>query len=1118
MRRIILLLIMSVFVGKTHAGGWDPARPWTFWYWMYGAVSKEGIRADLEGMSRIGLGGCYLMPIYGTDKKPEHEGKVQQLSPAFWDMVDESFAIADSLNLKMGIHICDGFALAGGPWITPAESMRHIVFSDTIVDGSGRIDLRLSRPSTPENDYEDIVCYALPMPDGTRGRLQEDSITYSSGVTRDVSGTFRSNDPCWIQYEFSHPTVVRSIVIYPSGNNIQSQRLQLSVSDDGEEYEEVTQMEPSRQGWQDTGFAHTYAIPTTKARYFRFSWTPSGTEPGSEDLDAAKWRPNLKIKDIQLSDVPRIHQWEGKAGFVWRVSPETTAEELPNNLCSPKTSIHRLTIFHDKVTTTLPTGRWLILRMGHASTGHTNATGGGGKGLECDKFSQQAVEKQIDHWFGEFMQRPHSNVVKMLHVDSWECGSQNWNKDFAKEFKRRRGYDLLSWLPVMAGYPINSAEESENVLRDVRKTINELVNDNFFAVVEKRAHDYGCGFSSESMAPTMVSDGIDHYRYADIPMGEYWLNSPTHDKPSDMADAINGAHIYGKSIVQGEGFTEVRGVWNETPAMIKPLLDLNFALGMNRLVFHVDTHNPHTHLRPGMTLDGIGLFFQRDQTWYEESKGLVDYITECQRRLQKGYTVSDILVFTGEEIPSRSILPDRLVNMLPGLMGTQRYLKEKGRMENEGQPMEESPVGVNHSANIMSPQDWVNPLRGYKYDCINRDALLHLAKIDGNSILLPNGNRYRVLVLPTPHPMNPSLITYSKEVSSKISAIRDAGGIIIDVPFIEEDLSVYGIARDIELPEDIAWTHLYDKQQGDIYFLSNQRGEERSIDVSFRKGNYSEVHVYDPQAKQYLTTNVKSLNSPRTAITLTLPAYGSAFVELDNVKTVTTATPPQYNHLITLDGEWDILFKENGTRHHTKDLFDWSQSADEKVKYYSGKTTYTTTVTIGQPDTEEKENTSRTEKPSDPMGRLLNDISDLQSSLAGDTLQQRLLTKPETRDSVSDDHVQHTPVHFAHAILRLGKLHDLAHVRVNGLDCGIVWTAPYESEITQALKEGENKIEIEVVNTWANALRGSDLGCPPFDGIWTNGTYRMKTPELLPAGLLGPVEIRYETVSAFTER
>ena len=260
------------------------------------------------------------------------------------------------------------------------------------------------------------------------------------------------------------------------------------------------------------------------------------------------------------------------------------------------------------------------------------------------------------------MKRPHHDVIKYMHVDSWECGSQNWTPNFLDEFARRRGYNLLPVLPVLAGVPIDNADL---ILRHVRKTIDELKNEAFFGTVEEMARKYDVKLSCENVAPTMVSDGMSHYRNVDIPMGEFWLNSPTHDKPNDMLDAISAAHVYGKNIVQAEGFTEVRGVWDETPAMIKPLLDRNFALGMNRLFFHVNTHNPWMNKKPGMTLDGIGLFFQRDQTWFPEAKGLVKYITRCQELLQKGKPVVDIAVYTGEELPARAFTPDKVVKMLP---------------------------------------------------------------------------------------------------------------------------------------------------------------------------------------------------------------------------------------------------------------------------------------------------------------------------------------------------------------------------------------------------------------------------------------------------------------------
>jgi len=95
------------------------ARPWTFWYWMFGAVSPEGITADLEAMHRVGLGGAYLMPIKGVEQAPQYEGTAQQLTSEWWRMVHHSLKEADRLGMQLGMHICDGFALAGGPWITP---------------------------------------------------------------------------------------------------------------------------------------------------------------------------------------------------------------------------------------------------------------------------------------------------------------------------------------------------------------------------------------------------------------------------------------------------------------------------------------------------------------------------------------------------------------------------------------------------------------------------------------------------------------------------------------------------------------------------------------------------------------------------------------------------------------------------------------------------------------------------------------------------------------------------------------------------------------------------------------------------------------------------------------
>ncbi len=1091
MKRLTTLALVLCLAILSRAN--DTTRPWTFWYWMYGAVSEAGIKADLQAMKDVGLGGCYLMPIRGSQEQPEYQGTADALSDNFWRMVDCALKQADSLGLEMGIHICDGFALAGGPWISPEESMQKIVFCEDIFVGSvqdmvhRKGGLVLPRPEGVDDYYEDIATFAIPLtrrsfhPFPYNFDLQRDlekvPINMSPTMTRNAMGIFAASEPAWIQFDLGAKRLFTNIEIAANGTNMQAQRMTIEVSDDGVDFLPIKQLVPPRQGWQNYDYNTTFMLPPTEARYWRLSWTPNRTEPGSEDMDAAKWRPRLGLKNATLYSQPRIDNWEGKAGYVWRFAPDTNPKELPDSICWQQREIAQLTLEGDRVTgyrlQSIDNSTYIyrIVRIGHTSTGYTNATAGGAKGLECDKFSSEAVSKQVDSWFGLFKQRPHADVVKYLHVDSWECGSQNWSRNFAQEFKARRGYDLIPWLPVMIGIPIESATKSDQVLRDIRLTINDLINEKFFVTVAQKAKEYGVQLSSESVAPTMVSDGMEHFKYVDVPMGEYWLNSPTHDKPTDMLDAISGAHVYGKNIIQAEGFTEVRGVWDETPASIKALLDRNFALGMNRLFFHVNTHNPWLDRKPGMTLDGIGLFFQRDQTWFPETKPFVDYITRCQTLLQQGKPVVDIAVYTGDEMPSRALTPDRLVPMLPGLFGAERMASERKRLANVGQPMEESPVGVWHSAGILDLKDWINPLHGYQYDSMNKDALL------------TQPFNYKVLVIPTN-------ILVSKEAKEKIDQLRHQGVLIIDKPY--KDSTFEKVTPDVILPEGIAYAHRVD-DTFNIYFLANQTDKSQQFSAKFRDADTVAVLYHPVENTYYWTHNAKNKGSIDIslapyksvfiifgtrlncmALTSVKESYGRVVLQKDplNAKSLNNVSQKESPLAVigpngtdsqfagdglavrtgrTKNEPWDVLFQESGISLKSQQLFDWSQHADDRIRYFSGHARYTTTWEL--------------KKKEVPTGR---------------------------------------------AWLSFPNVKDIAHVWINGKDCGIAWTAPYEVEITGALKKGKNKIEIEVVNTWHNALRGADQGKAPYEGIWTNAKYRTKGDNLLPAGLLAQPELKIE--------
>ncbi len=1084
------------------------ASPWVFWYWMQASVSKEGITADLQAMKEVGIAGAYLMPIKGPATPPLIDPSLTQLSPQWWEMVKHAFAEAKRLGLKFAIHASDGFALAGGPWITPELSMQKIVWSEKYITGGREFNDTLEQPETLENYYRDIAVFAFPSTTGSgvSTRTIHPKITSSktdSAVLLLIDPTnkknFNSDEPCWIQYEFDQPFTCRSIVIH-SRNNYQSNRFIVQTSADGTNFRTLTRLEAPRHGWQDWDADYTHSIPATTSKYFRFVYDKEGSEPGAEDLDAAKWKQSLKLTGLELFSEARIHQYESKSGEVWRIAPGATAQQIPDSICVSMSTIVDITNKMDKngrLNWNVPIGDWTIIRIGHTSTAHKNETAGGGKGLECDKFNPEAITLQFNKWFGEFYNHIDASTIKevlqFFHVDSWECGSQNWSPVFRDEFKKRRHYDPYSYLPVMAGVPLQSAEASEKFLHDVRETIAELVNDNFYGTLVKLAHQKGVQVTAESVAPTMVSDGMLHYKSVDVPMGEFWLRSPTHDKPNDMLDAISAAHIYGKNIIQAEGFTELRMAWDEYPGMLKTLLDRNYALGINRMVYHVFTHNPWLDRKPGMTLDPIGLYFQRDQTWWKQAKAWVDYAKRCQAILQMGKPVVDIAVFTGDDIPRRAVLPERLVPVLPGIFGKEVVAKEEERLKNEGSPLMQMPAGVTHSANMTDASDWIDPLNGYAYDSFNADAMLASSKVKNEKIELSNGIAYSLMIVPAIKNDSAQAKLLKKSTNERLlQLVRGGGSVLVSYPypdnydargytaqsviqqfgkghvvtarpFASQNFSMFGLEPDFLATNEsgskakkIAWTH----RRGtgfDIYFISNQNDSAQTISVSLRvTGMVPEL--WDPVSGITRVAPMWQMKNQRTEIPVFLDKNSSLFIVLqqptDQIESKIGKNWIETKTIQNIEGDWIVQFDSayGGPEHSIAfpTLTDWSASADSAIRYYSGTASYT---------------------------KKLN---------------------------------YHSAQKNKTVWLNVGVVNNLAEVFVNDISCGVAWTPPFRVDVTNALKEGENTIRIDVVNTWNNRLVG-DSRLPQQKRI-TSTVYPFKweNKPLIPAGLIGPVVLEVD--------
>ena len=621
-KRYMVIALLALLVVSAMAYN-DEAKPWTFWNWKYGSVSRPGIHADLTGMKNVGMGGIWLMPVREAGECLEFQDGVAQLSPEFWKMMDYSFLLADSLDFDMGIHV-----LPGNPLVLPAESMQKVVWTDTIMKGGKKIEgLQMWQPES----YKD-------------GKMQSAG---SEGVYYQYFGAFATRF-----------TVKRG---------------------------------PAARGPPDAG-------------------------PGREA--------------VPMTDVLPL-KMEG--GMVMGV--------MVNGILQNK----------------LPKGSWCLLRMGHTSTGQTHATDGKGMGLEVDRFSPAAVKKLFDSWYAPLLNRPHGDVVSYLYIDPREWGSQNWGCQFAEEFKVRRGYDLIPYLPVMAGVPLESASRYEQVQNDIRLTIEELVKEKFFQTFTRLAEEQYVEVSCEPI--------------------------PRTDHPDDMFRAVSRAHIYNENPVQAVVCTGNYGARNGTPALLKPLIDRHLALGINRFIF------------------------QHDIVRHPEARGFMDYITMCHYYLQQGRPVVDIAVFHPSENPEQK-------------------------------------------NSYRAP-------RGYKYDLINKDALLKWNFEYSPKGKLPGNQDYRILLVSQPDS------SLSAEIKAKLEELREEGIVIIDKPYQAKNFSQYGIDPDVILPENMDYAHrlvLEATGRKDIYFLINQENKERQITATFRTG----------------TSRIRQI------VNLNLPAYGSVFVILSN--------------------------------------------------------------------------------------------------------------------------------------------------------------------------------------------------------------------------------------------
>ena len=690
------------------------ARAHTWWHWMNGNITKDGITADLEAMARVGIGGAQ---IFNAAEGIPH-GPVQFNSPEWRALVKHAATEANRLGLELCIHNCAGWSSSGGPWNTPEHGMQVVVTSEKQVQGPLHFDGTLPRPQTKLDCYQDIAVLAFRTAAAETVRMQDCSPKVTTSIA-DADGAKlidgnpssavvfplpTAANPQLIQIEFNRPFPGRTLSITPTGR-MRGCSGRVEVSDDGKQFRTIQNLV-----FGDGKEKRSIVLPPVTARFYRIVF-----------LNANSRMKRLSIGEVEISPRLGIENLAGKAfldrgGDVSGGGGSVDASEVVNSDAIVDLGTKMDSGGH--LAWDVPAGQWTIVRFGHTPNGRSNHPAPvEGTGLECDKLSAEAAQAHWDGSMGKLIAELGPLVGKSFNnvlIDSYEVGTQNWTPKFREEFQRRRGYDLIRFLPVLTGRVVDGTEISNRFLWDFRRTISDLFAENYSGKFAEMAHKNGMLYSVEPYGNS-PSDDLQYGSYADIPMAEFW---PGNHGPGNSKHAAALGHVYGRKFIGAESFTAApeAGKWLGDPFSMKAQGDRVWCAGVNRFIFHRYAHQPWTNPTrfPGMTMGQWGTHFERSVTWWEQSRAWLTYIARSQYLLQSGRFVGDVLFFTGEGAP------------------------------NSGQ------------AGSVPP--------GYDYDTCCADALLKLVSVKNGRIELPGGMSYRVLALTNSSTATPALLRKLKEL------------------------------------------------------------------------------------------------------------------------------------------------------------------------------------------------------------------------------------------------------------------------------------------------------------------------------------------------------------------
>jgi hypothetical protein len=1135
--------------GDLEKGFADPpieARIHAYWWWLNGNVTPQSITRDLEEMKKLGWAGGVIMDADGSGQRDNRSVPAGPMfgTPKWRRLFVHTLREAERLGLEMGLNIQSGWNL-GGPTIRPETAAKMLVWSETQIPGGKKIDITLPMPKHDKRFYRDIavvgykvasfrpsesekISYKLAasssQPEHPTSMAVDNNIEtfWVSGGTQPGEGPTPKN-PVWFEFQFSKPVTISAISILgrPGYGPLDCELLCSTKGQTVQRFKELKVHD---------GRLTRIPIKPTEADTFRLvidraydPYYPDQTRNAQiAEITLHGENQNWPEKKIERKPIRDLALKIASKELAWSC-PDATPLLMddppePGEEDAHIRDVIDLSKYMDsqgRFQWDAPEGRWEILRFGYSITGAQVSTSSGQwQGLVIDYLDPDAlraywreiVEPMLTDarpWLGR--------SLKYIHTDSWEAGGMNWTEKFPQEFHKRRGYDLLPFMPVLAGQIVENRAVSNRFLNDFRKTIGDCIADNHYGVMAQLAHANKLETHPESGGPHGAPiDALKCLGRNDIPMMEFWARSPQHRvKDEDrffVKQGSSAAHIYGSKIVNAEGFTNIGLHWEESLGNnLKPAFDRSACEGLNRLYWHAFTCSPEETGLPGQEYFA-GTHCNPKVTWWPLSGDFVKYLNRCQYLLQQGLFVADACYYYGDSVPN--------------------FVQ-------------------------LKTSDPARVLPRYDYDVINEEVLLSRMQVSDGRLVLPDGMSYRVLVLPQhqiisldalqklaqlvkdgatiigPKPLSvtglkeyPTCDVQLAELAGQLWGPCDGRtvtqnlygkGRVIWWKSAKDILALSGVPPDFECfgdgPQDgLNYIHRI-AGDTDIYFVSNPSDQPKYYQCTFRAADkapelwlpdtgdirhallyecrkdgrvalpiyfepYGSVFVvFRRPSKAHFTALSKdgkvlfpySSASPATQpvevfadrngqAALESRASGSYELKSDSGKTIAVAVPEVVSK--NVDGPWQVHFAHGWGAPESvafDSLKSWTENSDPNIKYFSGIAVYE------------------------------RDIDIPAEMLASDGILE----------------------------LDLGDLAEMAEVTLNGKTLGVVWKKPFRIDMRSAAKAGQNHLEIRVANQWANRLVGDQKLPPNERKTKTNITkFERGAQRLLPSGLFGPVVLR----------